>query len=142
MSFRGIRTHRALKTLALSLGVPVWPQSFMVAFRIVAAEKIAAWLLFIGEHINPCGHLFDNHGGLRYSAKALINRAATGLLKWWMFPTRFLANHCPPSVRSTARILSSRKVAYRKAGTACWRWAARFRISLQGMHSQLTNVTK
>lgn len=67
----------------------------MIASHIVAAEKLAAWLLFIGEHINPCGHLFDYHGGLRYSAKVLINRAATGLLKWWMFPNAILGKPLP-----------------------------------------------
>ena len=36
-----------------------------------------------------------HHGGARYPAKVLVNRATTGLLRWWMFPNAILGKPLP-----------------------------------------------
>lgn len=36
-----------------------------------------------------------HHGGMRYPAKVLINRATTGLLRWWMFPNAIISKPLP-----------------------------------------------
>lgn len=36
-----------------------------------------------------------HHGGMRYPAKVLINRATTGFLRWWMFPNAIIGQPLP-----------------------------------------------
>ena len=52
-----------------------------------------------------------HHGGMRYPAKVLINRATTGFLRWWMFPNAIIGQPLP-----TVSTIDSSDLAPEKGG--------------------------